>query len=467
MLNRLFFCYVLTALLFCIPDTGYSQPAATPSATAPENTVQPAAVAAVEPGKDQIAILDVISASLNMEPGKLSILTDVFRTEIFKLNLFKVLDRSYIEKILNEQKLSMSGVIKESNFLKIGQLLAVEKLFICTIERFGSTLAVNVRIINVETSLVDYTENVFIKDENMLFNALKEIVKNIELYYKVRGTANQPQNVEERQKTKWIFLGATDTELSQLIEHKIEPEKFLDIRQYDISFSLTEFLNAYNKGWDFEVIKTFLRSGISYEDTKKALGFGILNLDSFNQQFRPAGFKFDEYLEAYSKHLTTSEEYKDYRKGFKKDGLAYGLGGVANSIPIANSDFKFPLLVFNWEHFLTEFQRGSFKRSVDVGMFLFNGIAPAPYSQYNWYMGEYPFYFKTGAGLVAELFLGGHVGAYIHMGVEVKEKYEFSVIIALLGTQPGVSYTDFKSKPGDPKYVGITYPYCAAALKFK
>ena len=418
--------------------------------------------------QSQLAILNVKSSSVDMDPGKLSILTDIFRTELFRLNLFKVLDRSYIEKILDEQKLSMAGIIQESSLLKIGKLLTANKLFICSLERFSDTiLALNVRIINVDSSLIDFSDIIFIKNETQIFDAIQEIVKNIELNYRTRKDVSQPVDQAEFQTAKWKFLGANPDEIASLITNNLRAEQFLELRQYDIAFTITEFLDAYRKGWDMEVIKIFLQKGIGYRDVKQSLGYGIINLTNYNANFKPAGLRYDEYLEAYSKHLLTPEEYLDHKKGYQKDKLHYGIGGVADSIPILTAGTRFPLLLITWEHFFTDYQRNKSKRSIDVGAIMFNGIAPAPYSQYNWYFGEYPFYFKTGFGFAAELILGGHIGLYAHAGVEVKEKYEFSFILAFLGTQPGVSYTDLKTQIGEPKYVGIQFPYAAAVFKLK
>lgn len=427
-------------------------PSTTPAADKPVQKVE------------QIAVLNVISTSMEMDAGKLSILTDVFRTEIFKLNIFKVLDRSYIEKILNEQKLTLTGVAQEANLTKIGQLLSAEKLFVCTLEKFGNTIAVNVRIINVETSLMDYTENVFVKDESMIFDALKEIVRNIEMHYMVKGDI---EDITDYQATKWKFLGANEIDTKYLATNNIGPEKYLELRQYDITFTVNEFIDAVRKSWDLETIKMFLRNGVTYANIKKALGFGIVNLDNYTRNFRPAGLRFEEYLDAYAKNMLTPEDYMEYKLGYRRDDLSWGVGGVANMIPIVNADFKFLLGSLTWEHYFTEYQRGSSKSSIDAGAYLFNGFAPVPYLQYNWYFGKYPFYFKTGVGSIIEVLLGGHLSAYVHVGIEVKEKYEFSIMVAPVGTQPGVSYTDLRTKRDDPKFVGITYPYFAVLFKFK
>jgi len=93
--------------------------------------------------------------------------------------------------------------------------------------------------------------------------------------------------------------------------------------------------------------------------------------------------------------------------------------------------------------------------------------APVPYAQYNLYLGHYPFYGKIGLGAIAELILGGHIAGYFRFGMEVDERFEVSCTIVPVGTEPNVSYTDLKSKKGDPGYVAIDYPYFAVTFVYK
>jgi hypothetical protein len=96
-----------------------------------------------------------------------------------------------------------------------------------------------------------------------------------------------------------------------------------------------------------------------------------------------------------------------------------------------------------------------------------NMFAPVPFIQGNVYFGSYPYYLKAGLGCHAEVILGGHVGAYLQLGFEMLEALDFSVMIVPIGTQPQVSYTDLESRPGDPGYSKIVFPYAGVVVTYK
>ena len=133
-----------------------------------------------------------------------------------------------------------------------------------------------------------------------------------------------------------------------------------------------------------------------------------------------------------------------------------------------NADLKFFLLHVSWEHFITNWQRNLFKHSVETGLELMNGFAPVPSIQYNVYLGSPPFYAKAAVGALAEIILGGHVGVYFKLGLEVLEQFEIEIGITPIYTQPSVSYGDLVTKVEPPDYVGgIQRPYFHAFFRYK
>ncbi|MBI4979739.1 MAG: hypothetical protein HZC28_19835 [Spirochaetes bacterium] len=427
--------------------------------------VKPAGKAEVQSRIPQIGIMDIMSSSF--ERSKTRMLTDVLRTELFKVHLFKIIERGVLEKILQEHSIKMTGLISDVDLLKIGKILAVEKLFVCTLEKFSSTIAVNIRIIDVNTSLVDYTENVFVKDEDMIFDALKDIVKKIELYYAVKGDEVQTENKSSLINRKWVILGATEEEIKYFILQKTDPESFLDLRQYDITFKPADYVDALKRGWDSAVIKNFLQAGIPYKQVQKALSLGIVSLDNFKKSFRYQGYSFEDYLDAYANNIMTVNDYKSFKEGYRKDRFIVGLGGVADNLPIAIANYKFLLGMVGWEHFWSEYQRGIVKFSTDVSLNMMNIIVPIPSVCFNVYAGMYPFYAKLSLGGHAEIILGGHYAALGKIGVEVAEQFAFDAFFIFYGTQPGISYTDLKTKKGEAGYIPINYPYYAAMFSYK
>lgn len=414
--------------------------------------------------KPFVILFDI--ATTSYDPGKSRLLTDVFRAELFKTKLFSIIEKGVLLEAGAANKIGALDKADDSQLLQIGRAVKGDKLFISSVEKIASTIAISIRIVDVATSLIDYTDNVFVPDEARIFDALKEIAVKIEFFY-ATGKKGSDKDPEAELAGRWKLLGAAGDELQYLVSSRVDTEEYLTIRQYDITFTPKQYAAVLRSKIDPGVIKSFLQSGISYAQTERAIALGITKLDRFRDAFQKAGYGFEDYLEAYRKNLMSTADYAAYKKGFQQNYYNIGLGGVADSWPVASAAYKFLLGKGSWERFWSPYQRDTFKFSTDAGLFLMNIFAPVPFFQLNAYVGKYPYYFKLGAGAHAEVILGGHFGAFVQFGLEIQELLDFSLIMVPFGTQPSVSYTDLQSRPGDAGYTNIVFPYAGFLVTYK
>lgn len=75
-------------------------------------------------------------------------------THLFMTGRFEVIERQLLEKVLSEQKLSLTGLIDAGSAMEIGKLLGVDAIVSGTITDLGIRLKVNARIISTETGSV-------------------------------------------------------------------------------------------------------------------------------------------------------------------------------------------------------------------------------------------------------------------------------------------------------------------------
>lgn len=421
--------------------------------------------AATAESAPQIAVLDVLSESFG--PSELRLFTDILRTEIFKANRFQIVERGVIQRIVRQQEFESLAGADDSQLLELGQLVAADKLLITRLEQFSDTTALNIRLIDVETSILDFTENVFVVDQNDIFDALRDLAVQIDLHYDAGAQRDNPDAARQAQVQRWMRLGATREQAETLMAGEGTIDEYLSIRQYDVTFTVADYMDILEGGWNPTTIITFFREGVPFNQVEEALNYGIVDLDNYRVEFKPEGLSFREYLDAYDRHILTAEEYLEFRDGYNRNRFVFGAGGVANSLPIANADFRFFLATVGWEYFVTSYQRNVVKASTEAGFVLMNGVLPTPYVQVNAYTGVPPFYFKLAIGGAAEVFLGGHFAAFARAGIEITEGLEFNLLGAFFGTQPAISYTDLSTQQGEPGYVGIDFPYVAAFFVFK
>lgn len=86
----------------------------------------------------QVVIAQGGVMSQQVERGKVGrAVSDMLITELVKDGTFKVVERNQLEKILGEQKLSISGVVDPSDVAKLGKVLGVSAVIVGSVTQFG------------------------------------------------------------------------------------------------------------------------------------------------------------------------------------------------------------------------------------------------------------------------------------------------------------------------------------------
>jgi TolB-like protein len=75
-------------------------------------------------------------------------------TRLYQAKKFKVIERQLLNKVVAEQKLSLTGVIDQTSAQKLGKLLGVDAIASGTISDLGKSLRVNARLISTSTGEV-------------------------------------------------------------------------------------------------------------------------------------------------------------------------------------------------------------------------------------------------------------------------------------------------------------------------
>jgi TolB-like protein len=100
--------------------------------------------------KQKIAVLEFTDLQGNVTDfGRY--LSEELITRLYDSNKFKVLERQLLNKIIAEQKLSLTGVVDPDSAKKLGKISGVDAIVSGTIADRGESLKVNARLINSET----------------------------------------------------------------------------------------------------------------------------------------------------------------------------------------------------------------------------------------------------------------------------------------------------------------------------
>jgi len=105
-----------------------------------------------------IAIADFKLNGVDSSQG--AALIDALAAELKSTGRFRVMERSQMDKILQEQGFQESCVCDNSNCaIQVGQLLSIDEMVIGSLSQVGSTVAINARVVDVGSGEVSVALN--------------------------------------------------------------------------------------------------------------------------------------------------------------------------------------------------------------------------------------------------------------------------------------------------------------------
>jgi TolB-like protein len=168
------------------PQSTTIQPTPPPeTATLPGATVTtsniPEASSEIVGDRLSIAVLPFESKGLGNDLGSIDLL-DKLITGFVNINRFKVIERALLEKILEEQKLGMSGIVDASTAAEIGKGIGVDAVVVGSVTRGTGALSIDARLIDTETAQIvtakdAYSANISFQEISQMITQLAEKIK--------------------------------------------------------------------------------------------------------------------------------------------------------------------------------------------------------------------------------------------------------------------------------------------------
>ncbi|UCF63008.1 MAG: hypothetical protein JSW33_10545 [bacterium] len=129
-----------------------------------------------------IAVLPFDSKGLGNELGSIDLL-DKLITGFVNIIRFKVIERALLEKILEEQKLGMSGVIDVSTAAEIGKGIGVDAVVVGSVTRASNALSIDARVIDTETAAIltakdAYSSSISLQDVSQMVGDVAQKIEN-------------------------------------------------------------------------------------------------------------------------------------------------------------------------------------------------------------------------------------------------------------------------------------------------
>lgn len=136
--------------------------------------------------KTKIAVLDFQLQGVGYETTDMGkIVAEWLITALVKEGRFEVVERRLLRKVLEEQKLVMTGIVDENSATQLGKLLGVKVIISGSVMRFQNIMEVNARIIDIESASIITAESVksttAIRLEGLVVQMADKIIKDFPL----------------------------------------------------------------------------------------------------------------------------------------------------------------------------------------------------------------------------------------------------------------------------------------------
>ena len=103
--------------------------------------------------KQKIVVVEFQGLTENtIEIGRL--ISEELVARLFRTGRFSMVERHLLDKVLEEQKLGLSGIIDENTAKKVGRLLGADAICTGTVTYLTRSVRVNARLISTETGVI-------------------------------------------------------------------------------------------------------------------------------------------------------------------------------------------------------------------------------------------------------------------------------------------------------------------------
>jgi len=227
--------------------------------------------------RTKIAVLDFSLKGAGFETEDMgAIVAEWFITAFVKEGRFDVIERGLLTKILNEQKLGMSGILDETTATKIGKLLGVKIIISGSVLKLQNILEINARIIDVETASIIAAENVkstaAARLQDLVVRMSAKIIKNFPLegYIVRRKTGNLIVSIDLGRiagvKEGMEFIVYKE---GQIIRHP-KTKEVLDVETVETGkIVITKVRDKISKA---DIVEEIVPGAISFGQMVKSLG---------------------------------------------------------------------------------------------------------------------------------------------------------------------------------------------------
>lgn len=128
-------------------------------------------------GKMTLAVMDFKADGVSRQQARR--ISELIRTEMINTGRYTVVERKQMNQILKEQGFQKSGCSDQDCAVKIGKLLSARYILIGTVMKFGRSVVINGRIVDVEKGVGLFGQKQRAKTDDDLFDAVNKFASKL------------------------------------------------------------------------------------------------------------------------------------------------------------------------------------------------------------------------------------------------------------------------------------------------
>ena len=108
-----------------------------------------------------------------------AIIAEWMTTELNKTGAFEIYERLSLEKLMEEHKLGMSGLMNEETIAQIGKMRGVQAIVTGSVIKFGDIISVTAKLIDTETAQVIDSADIKATDVNSISSQIEKLALDL------------------------------------------------------------------------------------------------------------------------------------------------------------------------------------------------------------------------------------------------------------------------------------------------
>ncbi len=151
--------------------------------------------------KIKIALIDLEPQGVTQDEARA--ITDRVHNELIQTGKFTVLERSMVEKVLEERGFQLAVGSPNNNIAEAGKILGVERMVVGSVSKLGQLYSISLRMIDVSSGEIVASSTADVMSspiEQLALESSKEAVQ------KLIGTYDEASAPKKNGKKTWLYV---------------------------------------------------------------------------------------------------------------------------------------------------------------------------------------------------------------------------------------------------------------------